>query len=574
MNTYDQQWFLHQNTPEEEICIQEISQALNLSPLLAKLLVKRKILSSHEAEKFLFGTLSHLPNPFLLTDMDRAIARILKALQEKERILLFGDYDVDGITGTAQLKSFLKEMGQTPESFLPHRLHDGYGLTESTVKKIISLKPKLLITIDNGTRSREAILHMKEQGIDTIVIDHHETPSEKEKMPVSALVNPKGINHHFQEKNIASAGLVFLLLMALRSKMREAGTSHLPNLKRYLDLACLGTIADVVPLTGTNRLLVKYGLEELAVSKREGIIALKEVAAITPPLGVTSVAFRIAPRINAAGRMDDPKQALDLLLSETPEEAQRLAATLEDFNRQRQKVEEVAVLEAIEQVEQNQLDRKGIVVASARWHLGVVGIVAARLTEKFHRPAIVLSLSTDGKEAKGSARTVSGVSVYEALKQIENEMLRFGGHDAAAGMSVLASNLENFSKKFDASVKNIWNEAPSPKLFIDAPLELKDINLELMKSLSLLEPHGAGNPEPTFITTETRAEGCRVVGKNHLKLSVRKGDHRLDAIGFQWAPYLETALKNDLHNLAYYPQINVWNGLESIQLKLKSILPV
>ncbi len=566
-------WTLRTLSTEQEIQKINLIQKLGLHPLLAQLLLQRNLMEESSIQSFLHGTLADLPNPFLLTGMDQAVTRILKAIHDKERILLFGDYDVDGITGTAQLKAFLKEIKCVTEVFLPHRLNDGYGLTESTVKKIILLKPKLLITIDNGTRSREAIAHLKEEGIETIVIDHHEAPSEKEGPPVTALINPKGINPDFYEKNIASAGLVFLLLMALRSKMRESGISDLPNLKRYLDLACLGTIADVVPLIGTNRLLVKYGLEELTISKRLGIIALKEVSSITPPLGVTSVSFRIAPRINAAGRMDDPKQALDLLLAETPEEAQRLAATLEDFNRQRQKVEEVAVLEAIEQVEQNQLDRQGIVVASSRWHLGVVGIVAARLTEKFHRPAIVLSISTDGKEAKGSARTVTGVSVYQALKNIENEMLRFGGHDAAAGMSVLVSNLENFSKKFDLSVKNIWNEVPASKLFIDAPLELKDINLELMKSLNLLEPHGAGNPEPTFMATENRAEGCRVVGKNHLKLSVRKGDHRLDAIGFQWAPYLETALKNDLHNLAYYPQINVWNGRESIQLKLKSITP-
>lgn len=562
----------------EEACLR-IHKALDLHLLVARLLVQRGLTDEDAARLFLGGTLADLPNPFLLPDMDQAVARILKAVHGKEKILIFGDYDVDGITGTAQLQSYFQAIGLTTQALLPHRMDDGYGLTESSVRKIAAAKPDLLVTVDNGTRSRDEIAFLRGRGIEVIVIDHHEAPAA-DRPDVSALVNPKAPDSRFGERDIASAGLVFLLLMALRSRSREVGMMPLPNLKRFLDLACLGTIADVVPLTGTNRILARFGLQEIDRGERLGLRALKTLSQVGTPATTTTVAFRLAPRLNAAGRLADPRLALDLLLSSTEAEAAALAQRLEELNRERQRIEEKVTGEAIAQIEKEALHRHGLTAAGAGWHLGVVGIVAAKLTERFGRPAVVLAISEDGKTAKGSARTVGRFSVYEALKSVEPEMLRFGGHAAAAGLTVSVENLSRFAQRFDESVKSLWSEDHRPRLDVDSTLSLTDINSALVRQLSLLEPHGAGNPEPLFLSEAVRLEGCRVVGgsggrsgKGHLKALLCQEGARVEAIGFDWGGYLEQALKIPSHRVAFSPQMNVWNGVQSVQIKIKSIEP-
>lgn len=566
-------WTVRSFPSEHEERKKELAQKLGLSPLVTQLLLQRgpSPWSDDDIHRFLHGTLTDLPNPFLLPDMDRAVDRLVKAIQNKEKILFFGDYDVDGITGTAQFRSFFREIGLETRSFLPHRLHEGYGLTEKSVRKIVAEKPDLLVTIDNGTNACQEIAHLRKAGIDIVVVDHHEAPSENNPPPTVALVNPKTKNAQWRERDIASAGLVFLLLIALRSRLREQGGHPLPNLKRYLDLACLGTIADIVPLTGTNRLIVKYGLEEIAATSRPGLKALMEDASVRAPMNVGSVAFRLAPRINAAGRLGDPQWALDLLLAENEGEARLFASRLEELNRERQKIEENVLKEAVEMVERDQADRKGLVVAGAGWHLGVVGIVAAKLTERFGRPAVVLALSEDGTEARGSARTIPGFSVYAALKKVEGEMTRFGGHEAAAGMTLKSQNLERFAEKFDESVRREWSESCSPRLVIDAEIRLNDINSPLLRELTLLEPHGSGNPEPLFISSPVSLKGSRIVGNGHLKTTLCQEGAQIDAIGFNWGSYLESAVKKDLHQVAFSPEINEWNGTKNLQIKIKSI---
>lgn len=540
----------------------------------------RRGLQDEEAlRRYLNGTLADLPDPFTLPDMEAAVDRILRAVERREKIVIFGDYDVDGISGTAQLCAYLREIGAKPFPLLPHRMHEGYGLTEKAVRKIAAEKPDLLVTIDNGTKSVTEIAHLKSLGTDVIVIDHHETPTPDAWPPVVALVNPKRMDSRFPEKEIASAGLVFLLLMALRARARERGLSPLPNLKRYLDLACLGTIADVVPLSGTNRLLVKYGLEEAGISVRPGIKALREVAAVSAPLSVTHVAFRLAPRLNAAGRLADPKIALDLLLAEREEEAYVLANRLEELNRERQVVEEKVTREAFLQIEEEQADRKGIVAVGSGWHLGVVGIVAAKLTERFGRPAIALTLSDDGCEAKGSARTIAGFSVYAPLKKIEHLMLRFGGHAAAAGMTVAADQLDDFKNAFNAAVCELWSKESAPAVGIEAALDLREVGGTFVRDLERMEPFGPGNPEPMFGAADVSLEGCRVVGrsgaqgKGHLKATVCQNSVRLDGIGFNHGQYLSTALAAQHHHLVFFPERNEWNGKSSLQLKIKEIQP-
>lgn len=572
-------WRLSPPHPDETTLGPQLERIFDLHPLVARLLVRRGFHDEKTIRNFLNGTLADLPDPFTLPDMKTAADRILQAVERREQIVVFGDYDVDGISGTAQLCAYLREIGARPVPLLPHRMHEGYGLTEKAVRKIEAEKPDLLVTIDNGTKSMAEITHLKNRGTEVIVIDHHETPSADAWPPVVALVNPKRLDSRFPERDIASAGLVFLLLIALRARARERGLTPLPNLKRYLDLACLGTIADVVPMTGTNRLLVKYGLQEVGTSTRPGIKALREVAAVSAPLSVTHVAFRLAPRLNAAGRLADPKIALDLLLSESEEEAYVLANRLEELNRERQVVEEKVTREAFIQIEAEQADRKGIVAVGTGWHLGVVGIVAAKLTERFGRPAVALTMSEDGREAKGSARTVAGFSVYAPLKKIEHLMLRFGGHAAAAGMTVAADQLTDFKNAFNAAVCDLWSDEAGPAIGIDAAINLREVGGALVKDLERMEPFGPGNPEPMFGVSDVRLEGCRVVGrsgaqgKGHLKTTVCQDGVRLDGIGFNHGHYLPTALATPRHHVVFMPQRNEWNGKSSLQIKIKEIQP-
>lgn len=563
-----------QAKPSDRETEQRLSETLRISPLMARLLLGRGLTDPGKIDRFLQAKVEHIPDPFTLAEMDQATDRILRAVSGQEDVLIFGDYDVDGITGTAQLVLFLKELGLKARTLLPHRLQDGYGLSPQSVKKILASPPKLLITIDNGTNALVEITELVHQGVEVIVIDHHETPNQRP--PVVALLNPKRSDTPFEEKNIASAGLVFLLLMALRKKWRtEKGASPTgtgPNLKRYLDLACLGTIADVVPLIGLNRILVKHGLEELTRTTRAGLKALKDVAKIQGPVTPITVAFRIAPRINAAGRMADPSVALQLLTTEDPLQAYELAMQLEGFNRDRQGVEEKMTQEAEESVAASQLNHRCLVVASEGWHLGVAGIVAARLVERHRKPAIVLAI--EGATARGSARTVESLSIYDVIRKANEGnpvLLKFGGHHAACGLSLLARDIEIFSHQLETVLNQgqfAQAEEASTPLWVDSFVGLPEINLTLLQEISQLEPFGAGNPEPLLAAEGVRWQNPRVVGTKHLKGQIVQGATQLEAIGFGMSNFRTLTA---IEKIAFFPQWNEWNGLTSIQLKIKFI---
>lgn len=540
-----------------------LAQALSISGLTAHLLLQRGMTSAEEAKTFLYPTWDLLPDLRQIPDIDQAVKRLTQALAKKEKVLFYGDYDLDGISGTAQLVAFFRELGFETEAYLPHRLEEGYGLNLETLKRIVAQhRPDLLVTIDNGTNAFAEISFLQQQGVDVIVIDHHETP--KERPPCVALLNPKRADSSFSEP-VASAGLVYLLLIALRASLRNQGLGKLPNLRRYLDLACLGTIADVVPLLGLNRLLVKEGLRELAGSERPGLIALMKRAEVRVPLSVGQVSFRIAPRLNAAGRLADPRLALDLLLAPDETTAQKLADQLERLNQERQQIEAGVLQEAIEMVEREQQDRSGIVVGSEHWHLGVVGIVAAKLVERFGKPSIVLTIEHD--IAKGSARTIPGFSLYDALHTMADTMIRYGGHHAAAGMTLKKENLSIFAQKFDQAVRSCPVLGKSPPA-VDALLTLKEITPSLLQELALLGPHGPQNPEPIFSAENVRFEKCRVVGKSHLKATLIQDGVQMEAIGFNLGPLHSMV---DKRCITFQPGWNEWNGLASIQLMLKNI---
>ncbi len=546
-------------TAEAQLC-----RTLQISPLMARLLIGRGLADPDQAHSFLSTRLEDIPDPHSLEEMDRAVARILQAIKQRDDVLIYGDYDVDGMTGTAQLALFLAEVGLTPRTFLPHRLEDGYGLNPKTLAKILAHPPDLLITIDNGTNAVAEISRLRSQGIDVMVIDHHETPNQRPD--VVALLNPKSSGSTFKERNIASAGLVFLFLIALRQSLRQSGAALIPNLKRYLDLATLGTIADVVPLVGYNRTLVTFGLKELTETTRPGLIALKEVAQVVGPVTPTTVGFRLAPRLNAAGRMRHASLALQLLMTADHIEAKQIATQLEQLNQERQAVEEEMAREAYQMVELEASDRCGLVVAREGWHLGVAGIVAARLVDRYQKPAIVIAL--ENGVGRGSGRTVPEISLYDALTNAASELIHFGGHHAACGLAIEPSRIAIFAKLFDQAVQKQSGGTSSP-LWIDSFVELSHIDLPLIQEIARLEPFGAGNPEPLFAVQGVTIVQPRIVGTNHLKGIVQQGNTQLAAIGFRFADQLTNLSSGNKHNIAFSPQINEWKGSISVQLRIR-----
>jgi len=561
----DTQWFIH---PPDFEGRRRLSAALEIHPITSQILLNRKIATVYDAKRFLNPNLSELPDPFCLPDMDKAVDRIVAALKAKERIALYGDYDVDGITGVALLTRFLRSIGHEPLVFIPCRLTEGYGLNTSAIDRLKTLGASLIITVDCGTRSLPEIEYAHKHGIDIIVTDHHEVLD----IPDHILLNPKRPDIDLPEKEMAGCAVAFLLLMALRKRLRGEKLLHLnePNLKEHLDLVALGTIADVIPLTGVNRIFAKHGLEIARNSMKPGMRSLIGVCGLEGvPLKTGNVAFRLAPRINAAGRMGDALPSLELLTTDDIHYAHEIARALDTLNSDRQRIEERILQEAIELIECEELHKRAaIVVAQENWHAGIIGIVASKLVERYALPAVVIA--AEGKKAKGSARSVSGLNIVEALGKCSHLLDRFGGHAQAAGLQVETTRIDSFRKIFEACCAEIAPPQRAPRVTIDALAEHKDITIKLAREIELFEPFGLGNPEPILCANNLRVVNFRIVGKNHLKMSLA-GDNNLyfDTIGFGLG---ETTLQVGQNvSIAFTPQINSWNGLESLQLKIREI---
>ncbi|HYB21600.1 MAG TPA: single-stranded-DNA-specific exonuclease RecJ, partial [Thermodesulfobacteriota bacterium] len=426
---------------------------LEISPLTVQVLLNRGISSLDEARRFLSPSLSDLPDPFTMKGMDEAVRRIDQALRKGERIVLHGDYDVDGTTATALLYLFLRNAGGRVDISLPHRVKEGYGLNLEAVKKIRLSGAKLLITADCGISNSEEIRWAGENGLEVIVTDHHEVP---EQLPRAlAILNPKQRDCSYPFKNLAGVGVAFNLLIALRSFLRRQGffkDGKGPNLKEFLDLVALGTVSDVVPLTGANRVLVKYGLRELSQSNRPGIAALKEISGLEAgSVDTTGINFRLAPRINAAGRLEDALEVVQLFTTSDPLQARRIAVHLNELNSLRQRIEERILMEAKAMLDSRAAEKiKSIVLASLGWHPGVIGIVASRLTEAYHCPTILIALQEN--LGKGSGRSIPSFPLYEGLKDCRIWMEGFGGHEQAAGLIIRAECIPGFSRAFEETV--------------------------------------------------------------------------------------------------------------------------
>lgn len=550
-----------------------LAAALRLHPLAARILAARGHADPAAAETFLAARLADLPDPFTMKGMAAAVERIVRAVEAHERIACYGDYDVDGVTSTALLTGFLRAAGADVVTYTPHRLVEGYGLNRDAVAKLAADGVKLLVTLDCGITSVEEVRAATALGVETVVVDHHTVPVELPQ--AAAILNPHQPGCDYPSKDLAAVGVTFALAMALRRRLRERGAfgerRPEPNLKDALDLVALGTVADVVPLVAANRILVRWGLETLARSRRPGIRALKAVAGIADgaPITAGQVGFRLGPRINAAGRLDDAGRGVRLLLATDEPVARALAEELDRENQARQEIErgilEEALADALERVKAGV---RGLVLARDGWHPGVVGIVASRVVERFHRPVVLIAL--DGAGGKGSGRSIESFHLYDALAACSGHLARFGGHRHAAGVTIERDRVEAFRGAFEAyAAARIADEDLIPRCRIDGWIEDREITDRAAEDLEKLGPYGAGHPEPVFALRGAAARG-RTVGATGAHLKLALGGRGLDAIGFGMGDRLALCGQGPL-DAAFTMGFDEWDGRRRLQLKLRDV---
>ncbi len=540
------------------------------APLVARLLWNRDVRDPDAAEAFLRPSLARgLRSPLLLKDMAEASTRLADALAAGERIAVYGDYDVDGMTGAAQLVLCLRELGTEPLLHVAHRGREGYGLNAEVLRGLRAAGARVLITADLGTADVDELALAAELGLDVIVCDHHHAPACRPQ--VRALLNPFQPGCSFPFRGLAGAGVVFYLLMGLRMELRARGRTVLPDLRRYLDLVALGTVADVVPLREENRVLVAHGLRRLDQTTRPGLQALKEVA-LVERASVRSVGFRLAPRLNAGGRLADARIGVEMLTTDSADRGRQLATELEVHNAERRAIEDAMMREAVTLVESRD-DHAEVTILVARdgWHAGVAGIVAARLAERFHRPAVVIAL--DGDVGRGSGRSVRGVSLLEALAECEDILDAFGGHRQAVGLTVERGQIPALRRRFDAAVRRRVGPADlEPVLEVDAEVALATMTSRMAEALAALEPYGAANPEPVLLARGVDVEGVRAVGdpaRRHLKLRLRQGGRTLPAIGFGLG--LLPVNAGERVDVVFTPRLSHWQGLERLELEVLDV---
>ena len=543
-----------------------------LHPVTGRILAARGISGPAAVAQFLKPSFVSMPDPFLLKGMEGAVARLSSARLSGEPVCVYGDYDVDGITSTALLVSFLTACGISASYFIPNRFDDGYGLNSESLKRIAAQGARLVVTVDCGISSLDEAQLCGELGVDLIITDHH---APRETVPAAyAVINPHQPGCPYPFKQLAGVGVAFNLAIALRQRLREEGVFSSgiePDVREWLDLVALGTIADVVPLIGQNRLYAYQGLRRLSEAKRPGVVELKRVAGIRDRVGSGSVGFRLAPRLNAAGRLESAVPGVQLLLTADTGTAAAIAGELDAANSERQAVERSMLDEAVAMVESSGSypECRSIVLASRSWHQGVVGIVASRLVERFHRPVILVALDEEG-EGKGSGRSIPGFDLLSSISSCSRHLLRFGGHRHAAGVGLKAGSIEGFAEEFEQeALQRLGGRELVPQLAIDCQVEPGEVTAVLAGELKLLEPFGAGNPEPVLMMRSLRVAARSVVGDGHLRLTLTRGGHTFSAIAFRMADR-EIAACVDI---AFFPEINSYNGSSRLQLKVRDIRP-
>ncbi|GAW32593.1 single-stranded-DNA-specific exonuclease RecJ [Carboxydocella sp. JDF658] len=543
-----------------------LAQQLGISPLLAGILLNRGITDLTSAHLFLRGSIADLGNPLELPDLEKALEILQQALQRQEKITIYGDYDADGVTATALLYLALKPLaGERVDYYLPNRFTEGYGLNLAAVEQLAQKGTRLLITVDCGIASFQEVVRARELGMKVIITDHHELQGELP--PAEAVVNPKRPDNHYPWPDLCGAGIAFKLAQALLGEKALA----------LLDLAAIGTVADLVPLHGENRLLVKAGLERMRHSPRPGLVALCQVAGIEP-VGLTAqqLAFQIGPRLNAAGRLSSAEMAVRLLITEKGSEALEMASLLDRTNRERQQIENQIVQAACRLVEEEGClarDRV-LVLAQTDWHHGVLGIAASRLVERYYRPTLLLGL--EGDEAKGSGRSIPGFNLFSALSQCRDLLTKFGGHPMAAGLSLNRNQIPRLREQLN-ELANTWLTEMDlvPDLLVEGEVAWGQVTEELVQELAQLEPYGYGNPIPVLALRKGRVLEVRAIGRegSHLRLWLEgTGAKRQQAVAWQLGHMVrEIAAGSGCLDIAFVPDINEWNGQRLVQAQVKDL---
>ncbi len=552
-------WLVRKTNPE---FLNYLSVKASISPVLAQILVNRGIRDAESIREFLHPSLENLHDPFLMPDMQKAVDRLRAAADGGETLFVHGDYDADGVTSTALLVSVFRKLGLKVFYHIPNRITEGYGFGDTGLQKAGDCGADLIITADCGISSADEVLKARSMGMDVIITDHHEPP---EKLPgATAVLNPCRPDSGYPFKHLAGVGVAFKLVQAIYPELRA---------EEILDLVALGTIADSVPLTGENRIFAAYGLREInRPDCRAGIRALKEAARIDGrEISSGLLSFTLLPRINAAGRLDDAGGVVELLLTEDETRAKGIAALLDEHNRKRQRIEGEVLRSALDMIDPANPGTV-IVLSSADWHPGVVGIVASRLVDMFYRPVFLFSVKDS--VARGSARSIPAFHIYKAVSECSGLLTGFGGHSQAAGLSLAAENIPAFRERINSiAEKTLGADDMIPMLEIDAAVSFPDISFSLVKELGLLEPYGNANREPLLGAKGIEIVSRRTVGDNHLKMQLKQERTNMDTIGFSMADKLGWTDASSSLDIAFVPCINEWNGTRSIQLNLKAVRP-
>lgn len=549
----------------DENVAEKISKKYNLGKLVSKI-IANKNLNEEEISTFLNPTRNDFHNPFLMPDMTIAVDRIIEAIEKNEKIVIYGDYDVDGITSITVLKKFLLDRNANVTQYIPNRLDEGYGLNKEAIKKIvIEEKNNLMITVDCGISAVEEIEYANSLGIQTIITDHHE-PGEI--LPNAyAIIDAKRKDSKYPFNQLAGVGVSFKLIQAIGERLELPEKEYL----KYLDLVCVGTISDIVPLVDENRVIAKLGLKLVEITKNIGLKTLIEASGYKN-INSTTISFGIAPRINACGRMGYEQEALKLFLTEDIKEANEIAEKLNIYNKERQNIEKEIYNQAIEKVENKEKENSVIVLGDERWHHGVIGIVASKITDMYFKPSVLVCFEENSEQGKGSGRSIPGFDLYEALSKCNNNTYKFGGHSMAIGITINKENFEKFKQEFEKYAQNSNICDIIPIIQINEEVTLKDINIKDVNEINLLEPFGEGNRVPIFIYKNLKVHSIRTLSEGkHIKLSLKNDNSIIDAIGFNLGNLAEEYQIGDKVDIVGNLEINKFNGRENVQINLKDI---
>ena len=557
----NRKWELYE--PDDDL-VQKVAYENSISETLATILVNRNIVDEEEIQVFLNPTRKDFHDPYLMPDMEKAIERIIKAIENKEKIIIYGDYDVDGITSITVLKKFFAEQGVEVDYTIPNRLEEGYGLNKEAIKKIKDENYDLIITVDCGISAIEEIKYANELGLEVIVTDHHEPV--KILPDAVAIIDCKRKDSTYPFKSLAGVGVVFKLIQALSIKLELKEEAYL----KYLDIVCIGTISDIVPLIDENRVIAKLGLKLVKVTKNIGLKVLLQTIGYKE-INSTTISFGIAPRINACGRMGHENEAVKLFFTENEKEAFEITDKLNNYNRERQEIEKRIFEEALIKIKNENLDKKSsIVLAENNWHHGVIGIVASKITDLYYKPSILICLE-NGK-GKGSGRSISGFDLHDALCKTSNYLDKYGGHEMAVGLSLEENQFSKFKEEFEKLSDKAGIDNLVSVIKVDKQITNKDVNFELINSLKLLEPFGESNEMPIFIYKNLKIDSIRSFSEGkHLRLTLKDGNKLINAIGFNKGNLSVDYTIGDKIDILGILEINSYNGNEIIQINMKDI---